>query len=312
MRIACLQFSPTVCTEIAGVSTNIDRAEEVLNKAKPEDLDILVLPELAFTGYNFKSLKEILPFLEPTTAGISSLWARSTALKYNCLVTVGYPETVDVTKKWPSGPEYYNSAVTCDMNGEVIANYRKHFLYYTDEKWALEGPAGFYAGEIPNIGNVAMGICMDINPYKFEAAWDAWEFAYHVIHIQANLVILSMAWLTREPAETFLVNPSEPDMETLSYWIARMEPLIRREEKDEIIVIFANRTGTEDDAVYAGTTCVLGIKDGEVRVYGLLSRGENELLVVDTSQPPKAKLVTQKSKNYEAARHDQNDSDLII
>lgn len=66
---------------------------------------------------------------------------------------------VDVTPKWPSGPEYYNSAITCNNEGETIANYRKSFLYYTDETWALEGPAGFYAGEFSGFGKVAMGIC---------------------------------------------------------------------------------------------------------------------------------------------------------
>lgn len=46
-----------------------------------------------------------------------------------------------------------------NSEGETIANYRKSFLYYTDETWALEGPDGFYDGEIEGLGNVAMGIC---------------------------------------------------------------------------------------------------------------------------------------------------------
>jgi predicted amidohydrolase len=104
-------------------------------------------------------LQHISPFLEPTTAGITSLWARTTALKYNCVVTVGYPEKVDVTPKWPTSPEYYNSAITVNADGETVANYRKSFLYYTDETWALEGPDGFFDGEIDGLGNVAMGIC---------------------------------------------------------------------------------------------------------------------------------------------------------
>lgn len=115
--------------------------------------------ELIGKGYNFKSLQHITPFLEPTAAGITSLWARTTALKYNCNVTVGYPEKVDVSPKWPAGPEYYNSAITVNAEGETIANYRKSFLYYTDETWALEGPDGFYSGEVEGLGNVAMGIC---------------------------------------------------------------------------------------------------------------------------------------------------------
>lgn len=55
--------------------------------------------------------------------------------------------------------EYYNSAITVNPEGETIANYRKTFLYYTDETWALEGQDGFYGGEIDGLGKVAMGIC---------------------------------------------------------------------------------------------------------------------------------------------------------
>lgn len=49
-------------------------------------------------------------------------------------------------------------------------NYRKTFLYYTDETWALEGPDGFYGGTIPGLGNVAMGICKWlIKSFEFES-----------------------------------------------------------------------------------------------------------------------------------------------
>ncbi|KAI1847139.1 hypothetical protein JX266_006679 [Neoarthrinium moseri] len=333
MRIACLQFAP----QVGDVDNNLNRADAVLSRANPDDLDLLVLPEMAFsgasvepmgyirarlvcnsqvpsrhgaskqadsgfdqslgrfadrtTGYNFKSLSDISPFLEPTCAGITSLWARTTALKYNCTVAAGYPEKVDVSPHWPTSPEYYNSVIVVNQEGETIANYRKSHLYYTDETWALEGPSGFHKGFVPGIGRIAMGICMDLNPYRFEAPWSAFEFAFHILDVSANVVILSMAWLTREDARHFSRMPKEPDMETLTYWVKRLEPLIRADNDDEIIVVFANRTGLEDEAVYAGTSAVLGIQNGEVSVYGLLGRGEKELLVVDTSLPPFAKLV---------------------
>lgn len=130
------------------------------------------------------------------------------------------------------------------------------------------------------------------SPYKFEAPWSAWEFAYHILHRQANMVIISMAWVTREDARSYSRLPKEPDMETLAYWVARLEPLIRGEDDGEIIVVLANRSGTEGDATYAGTSAVLGIQSGEVKLYGVLGRGERELLVVDTSKRPQAKLVS--------------------
>lgn len=107
------------------------------------------------TGYNFKSLEQISPFLEPSGSGISSLWARTTALKYDCIVAVGYPERV---RKEPSGEDFYNSLIVVNGEGETVANYRKSSLYYTDESWAKEG-GGFYQGEIHGLGKVAMGIC---------------------------------------------------------------------------------------------------------------------------------------------------------
>ena len=79
-------------------------------------------------------------------------------------------------------------------------------------------------------------------------------------------------------------------MHSLYYWLARLEPLIRGEIEGEIIVVLANRCGSEDDTVYVGSSCVLGIDDGEINVYGILGRGEEKLLVVDTHASPKIKL----------------------
>lgn len=104
-----------------------------------------------------------------------------------------------------------------------------------------------------------------------------------------------MAWNTRESAEVFSESPNEPDMNTLSYWLSRLEPVIREETEGEIIVVFANRCGVEGDAVYAGTSAVLGIHNGEVNVYGILGRGETELLIVDTGERPLAKIVSKRS-----------------
>lgn len=52
MRIGCLQFAP----QVADIDNNLDRADAVLARAKPEDLDsldLLVVPEMAFTGKPF-------------------------------------------------------------------------------------------------------------------------------------------------------------------------------------------------------------------------------------------------------------------
>ncbi|KAH6636828.1 carbon-nitrogen hydrolase [Chaetomium tenue] len=290
MKIACLQFD----SQVGDVDDNLNRADAVLDKIDPEDLDsldLLVLPELAFSGYNFKSLQHIAPCLEEAGSGITSLWAQTTALKHDCTVVVGYPEKVDVSANWPASPEYYNSALAINGDGDTVGNYRKSFLFYTDETWALEGGNGFFKGEIAGLGNVALGIGTDLNPYKLEAPWDAFEFGFHVSKAQANVVIVSMAWQTHQDPDVFGANPAEPDIETLVYWVQRLEPLIRADKEEEVIVVFCNRAGSETEATYTGTSAVIGIKRGEVFVYGVLGRGVDDLLIVDTDQPPMSKLT---------------------
>ena len=46
MRIACLLFNP----ELGRLPENIARANALLEAASPQNIDLLVLPELAFTG----------------------------------------------------------------------------------------------------------------------------------------------------------------------------------------------------------------------------------------------------------------------
>lgn len=100
-----------------------------------------------------------MPYLEPSGCGITALWARTTALKYDCNVIVGYPEVVDSSRRIRgSAPKYYNSLIVVNGDGETVANYRKSFLYYTDATWAQEG-GGFYSGIMDGLGKVAMGIC---------------------------------------------------------------------------------------------------------------------------------------------------------
>jgi protein N-terminal amidase len=55
MKIGCLQFA----AKVGDVNNNLNRADSVLNKVDAEELnslDVLVLPELAFTGGFFCSV----------------------------------------------------------------------------------------------------------------------------------------------------------------------------------------------------------------------------------------------------------------
>ncbi|KAJ5512576.1 Carbon-nitrogen hydrolase [Penicillium fimorum] len=292
MRIATLQFAP----KLGDLKGNIEKANALLKTGKTVSVDgkelrvgvdllkpdILVLPELAMTGYNFPSLEAIKPYLEPAGDGPSASWARETARRLQCKVCVGYPE-IEKDSENPDKVTYYNSLFVVDENGEFILNYRKTFLYYTDETWAAEGQVerGFHKLEFATEGKLSslrdpvhtgeqvlsetkqvatsLGICMDINPYKLEAPFDKWEFATRVLDSKSQLVILSMAWLTILSREELDALKDKPEMDTFNYWLQRFWPLLQKKMEHDvdldggkaadspkkIVIVFSNRSGEE-------------------------------------------------------------------
>jgi hypothetical protein len=144
------------------------------------------------------------------------------------------------------------------------------------------------------------------SPYKFEAPWNKYEFGQHVLDSGARLVVVPMAWLTNDEQQEFLSTLQDPDTMSLLYWVSRFEPLIRAHSNQEVIVVFANRCGTEGETTYVGTSAVIGIQSGEIHVYGIMGRGETGLLVVDTDSEPYARLAYQPLQPV--VRTDNNDS----
>ncbi|KAK5107321.1 hypothetical protein LTR62_001376 [Meristemomyces frigidus] len=310
MRIATLQIAPSLGQR----EQNITKANTLTSSLQPGQVDLLVLPELAFSGYNFPNLSAIQPFLEPTTSGQTTQWAIVNAKRLHCHIIVGYPE---IYTNDDGQTTNFNSNVTVSPEGKVLNNYRKSFLYYTDETWASEGfmsttsKAPFFAGLLGDLGAVGQGICMDINPYRFEAPWSAYEFANRMLEANVKMVVLSMAWLTRMLPADLLVDPNAPDMETVAYWVERFRPFVESSAGREIVVVFANRCGTEgntagsvevengqqveegDRVCYAGSSCVMKFEHGQAKIFqrrsghepAVLGKGEEGLLIVDTKQP---------------------------
>ena len=132
---------------------------------------------------------------------------------------------------------------------------------------------------------------MDLNPYKFLAPFDKYEFANHIIDSGAELVVLPMAWLTVQSAHSLIENAQVPEADTLAYWVQRLQPLTDKGHKfgREITVVINNRVGTEGECSFAGTSVVLGISKGNVKVYGCLGRATEDLLIADVPGPMSAK-----------------------
>ena len=46
---------------------------------------------------------------------------------------------------------------------------------------------------------LGIGICMDINPYEFEAPFDKMEFANHCLDKDVDLIVFLTNWTDSEP-----------------------------------------------------------------------------------------------------------------
>jgi protein N-terminal amidase len=131
---------------------------------------------------------------------------------------------------------------------------------------------------------------MDLNPRRFETPFENYEFAHHVLDSKADLVLMPMAWLTSQPQSSLVDQAQVPDADTLAYWIQRLQPVLDKGPQgrsEETIFVTCNRIGVERGASFAGTSVVVGVSKGNIKVYGCLGRGTEDLLVCEVPGPGK-------------------------
>jgi len=130
---------------------------------------------------------------------------------------------------------------------------------------------------------------MDINPYKFLAPWEEYEFANTALTAQTPIICVSMAWLCHLSPTELMVEPGQPDIATVAYWVERFQPIVEasREKEGPTYVLLANRCGVEKGVCYAGSSTVMMIEGGGVSLFETAGKSEEKCLVVDLSERPK-------------------------
>ncbi|ETV93761.1 hypothetical protein H310_12327 [Aphanomyces invadans] len=266
VKVAIVQYEP----QIHQVKANMETVTRMLSHLSEADgLHILMLSEMAFTGYCFRDREEIEPLAEEPSKGPTFEWCQRHAKRLKCLVACGYVERGDDCN-------LYNSMMVLSPAGDLVFNYRKVFLYETDKSWATAG-SGFGDWFCPWLGqNLSFGICMDINPCDFEAPYEAYEFASSILAAQSSLVLFSSAWNDHNPLET---DPSS--LPTIQYWANRLVPVIDEMSKvgtdRNCYFICSNRTGVERGTSFVGGSCILSLKEPSIVVAA--NRFEHKVLV---------------------------------
>lgn len=145
MLVGFLQFSP----EFLNPEGNVLKIKHLLSDKK---FDLIVLPELANSGYLFSSVAELEAVAEEIPAGRFCSVLREIAKSKDCYIVSGICER--------ERNKYYNSSVLVCPGGDVYV-YRKIHLFMEEKRWFTAGDKGFQVFSIFDGTKIGMMICFD-------------------------------------------------------------------------------------------------------------------------------------------------------
>ena len=153
IRVSVIQFQPA----LADPEENVRRLRPLFEAVQGSQL--VVLPELSNSGYNFKGYKEALLYSEVVGGdGIFREFIVAEAKAKNIFIVSGINER--------AGDKLYNTAILAGSKG-IIGKYRKAHLFMNEKDIFQKGDAGF---PVFDLGGFKIGImiCFD---YLFPEPW---------------------------------------------------------------------------------------------------------------------------------------------
>ncbi|TDE34797.1 nitrilase family protein [Antarcticimicrobium sediminis] len=147
VTIACIQFEP----KIGEVDANLDAIEIRVRQARANGAQLIVLPELADSGYVFDSAEELAQLAQPIPDGQSAQRLIALATELEVYIVSGLAEV--------AGATFYNSAMLCGPEG-YIGTYRKMHLWYRENLFFEKGDLGLPVFATP-LGKIGIAICYD-------------------------------------------------------------------------------------------------------------------------------------------------------
>lgn len=170
MRVGFYQFAPV----FGEVSRNLDKVVETLDRV---DADLIVLPELCASGYQFVSQQETRTLSESVPDGPTTQRLIDLAKRRKMVIVAGLPE-----RAWAV---CYNSAVVVGPSG-FIGCYRKTHLFFEETLFFAPGDTGF---QVWDIGLAKIGVMICFDWYYPEAARTLALKGAEIICHPSNLVL---------------------------------------------------------------------------------------------------------------------------
>lgn len=235
VRIACCQLAP----DVEDPPANARATREAIAAAVRDGARIVLLPELANSGYVFRGEEEARAAAVAPDGELLEGWSQEAA-RGDALVIGGFCELA------PDG-RVFNSSALVDGSG-VLAVYRKLHLWNDESRW-------FEPGEEPapvvdtRFGRIGLAVCYDI---EFP------ELTRGLALEGAQLIAVPTNW----PHD-----PAPPDGRPVLHGLAANTAYLNR-----VFVAVCDRCGTERGGEFEGASAIAG-PDGALLAGPVPDRG---------------------------------------
>jgi predicted amidohydrolase len=243
IKVACLQTHPRVGDKAANVAASLAGIE----RAAVLGARLIVLPELANSGYVFATREEAFALAEEVPTGPTCQAWMATAARLNVTLVAGIAER--------AGDALYNAAVVIGPAG-YIGTFRKVHLWNAENLFFEPGNLGFPVFKTP-IGRIGVAICYDI--------WFPETFRLQALK-GADIVCVPTNWVP-SPGQA----PGREAMATVLAMAAA--------HSNSIFIACADRVGTERGQPFEGQSVIVGCTGWPAA--GPASRDAEEIVLAD-------------------------------
>lgn len=266
-RIAVVQTEPI----FGDIDANRRRTVEAIREHDAADL--VVLPELATSGYGFESHEEVDAAAEPADGPTASAWA-DVAAETDTWVVGGFPER--------DGTERYNAALVVSPSG-LEGVYRKLHLWNEEKRWFEHGD-DVPIFETP-FGRLSVQICNDL--------WFP-ELSVRQARAGTDVVAVPTNWVP--------VPEERP-----AGWTMGVHQTVANANANRLWFACADRAGTERDVTFEGQSVVVD-PDGIPVAGPLPDEGAHSATAVCDLTRSREKALTERDDVLADRRPEQYDT----
>ncbi len=255
LTVAAIQFEP----RIGDRAFNLAAIDRMVRRAVSEGADLVVLPELADTGYVFQSTTELSTLAETVPGGTSARFLASLSRDLVVHIVCGLAER--------DGDIFYNSAILTGPEG-YLGKYRKLHLWNEENRYFAPGNLGLPVFDI-GIGKVGIAICYD--------GWFPEVFRQLALN-GAELICVPTNWVP--------MPGSESQTDTMSNILTKAAA-----HSNGVHIVCADRIGTERGQPFIGRSLIVGPEGWPLVGPASADREEILLAQIDLSSAPRSRAL---------------------